>query len=36
MTPPFHTTLWRVLLLQLVALAALWMLQARYHITFTS
>lgn len=34
MTPPFRTTLWRVLLIQLVALAALWMLQARYVTTF--
>lgn len=36
MTPPFRTTLWRVLLMQAVALAALWLLQSRYHLPFTS
>lgn len=35
MTPPFRTTLWRVLLLQAIALFALWQLQARYFITFS-
>lgn|GEM_PF-2040462 len=30
MTPPFRTTLWRVLGIQLVTLALLWLLQSRY------
>jgi hypothetical protein len=30
MPTPFRTTLWRVLLMQLVALALLWWLQAHY------
>jgi hypothetical protein len=30
MPTPFRSTLWRVLLMQLVALALLWWLQARY------
>ena len=36
MTPPFRTTLWRVLLIQVIALAALWALQSRYYIQFPS
>ena len=32
MPTSFRTTLWRVLLVQLVALALLWLLQARYHM----
>ena len=31
MPTPFRTTLWRVLLVQLVTLGLLWLLQARYH-----
>jgi hypothetical protein len=30
MTPPFRTTLWRVLAVQLVTLVLLWLLQTRY------
>jgi hypothetical protein len=30
MTPPFRTTLWRVMSLQVVALVLLWLLQSRY------
>lgn len=30
MTPPFRTTLWRVLGIQLVTLVVLWLLQSRY------
>ncbi len=30
MLTPFRTTLWRVLLIQAVTLAALWLLQTRY------
>ena len=30
MPTPFRSTLWRVMLMQLVALALLWFLQARY------
>lgn len=30
MSPPFRTTLWRVLVIQAVALALLWFLQSRY------
>lgn len=30
MTPPFRTTLWRVMGVQLVALALLWLLQWHY------
>ena len=33
MATSFRTTLWRVLLVQLVALGLLWLLQARYHMT---
>lgn len=32
MATPFRTTLWRVLLIQAVALALLWLLQSRYHV----
>ena len=35
MATSFRTTLWRVLLVQLVALALLWLLQARYHMAAT-
>ena len=30
MTPPFRTTLWRVMTIQVVRLALLWLLQSRY------
>ncbi len=30
MTPPFRTTLWRVMTIQVVTLALLWLLQSRY------
>jgi hypothetical protein len=30
MTPPFRTTLWRVLGIQLVTLVILWLMQTRY------
>ena len=30
MSTPFRTTLWRVLLIQAVTLALLWLLQSRY------
>jgi hypothetical protein len=30
MTPPFRTTLWRVMSLQVVTLVLLWLLQSRY------
>jgi hypothetical protein len=30
MTPPFRTTLWRVLGIQLATLILLWLLQSRY------
>ena len=30
MTPPVRTTLWRVLSIQVMTLAVLWLLQARY------
>jgi hypothetical protein len=33
MPTPFRTTLWRVLLVQLVTLGLLWLLQARYHMS---
>jgi hypothetical protein len=32
MPTPFRSTLWRVLLMQLAALALLWLLQLRYHL----
>ncbi len=32
MPTPFRTTLWRVMLMQLVALTLLWLLQSRYHL----
>jgi hypothetical protein len=32
MATSFRSTLWRVLLMQLVALGLLWLLQARYHL----
>ncbi len=32
MPTPFRTTLWRVLLMQVVALILLGILQARYHL----
>jgi len=31
-SPTFRTTLIRVLIVQVVALALLWLLQARYHV----
>jgi len=30
MTPPFRTTLWRVMGVQVIALVLLWLLQSRY------
>jgi len=30
MTPPFRTTLWRVMAIQVVTLGLLWLLQSRY------
>jgi hypothetical protein len=30
MAPSFRSTLWRVLLIQTIALALLWLLQSRY------
>jgi hypothetical protein len=30
MTPPFRTTLWRVMAVQLITLALLWLIQSRY------
>jgi hypothetical protein len=32
MPTPFRSTLWRVMVMQVVALGLLWLLQARYHL----
>lgn len=32
MPTPFRTTLWRVMLVQLITLSLLWLLQTRYHM----